>query len=78
MDEVDDRTIWDYATQNNCVIVTKDEDFLGLSLHRSGTNQIVWVRLGNCRKHALLAAFEVALPKLIDALEAGQRVVELR
>ena len=78
MDEADDRTIWEYATQNDCVIVTKDEDFLGLSVQYGGENQVVWVRLGNCRKQTLLDAFEAALPKLVGALELGHRVVELR
>jgi hypothetical protein len=36
------------------------------------------VRLGNCRTPALLAAFETALPKLTQALQQGDRVVELR
>ncbi len=33
------------------------------------------VRLGNCRKQVLLAAFERALPALVTALAEGQRVV---
>ena len=32
MDEADDRTIWSYAEENHCVIVTKDEDFIDMSL----------------------------------------------
>lgn len=78
MDEADDRAIWDYAGKNGCVIVTKDEDFISLSLQSGTMNQVVWVRLGNCRTPALLAAFESALPKMVQALEQGDRVVELR
>ena len=78
MDEADDRAIWNYAATNKCVIVTKDEDFLGLSLQKGGENQVIWVRLGNCRKPTLLAAFETALPNIIRALQQGHRVVELR
>ena len=78
MDEADDKTIWAYAEKNQCVIVTKDEDFLNLSLQTNSTNQIVWVRLGNCRAVALLAAFGNALPKIVQTLEQGGRVIELR
>jgi hypothetical protein len=35
------------------------------------------VRLGNCRKSALLDAVERALPAIDDALRSGQRIVEL-
>jgi predicted nuclease of predicted toxin-antitoxin system len=78
MDEADDRVIWDYAGKNGSAIVTKDEDFISLSLQTGAKNQVVWVRLGNCRTPALLAAFETALPKLTQALRQGDRVVELR
>ena len=78
MEEVDDLVIWNYATKNKRVIVTKDEDFISLSLQAETKNQVVWVRLGNCRTAPLLAAFESALPKLIQALQQGDRVVELR
>ncbi|HZL78755.1 MAG TPA: DUF5615 family PIN-like protein [Candidatus Limnocylindrales bacterium] len=78
MDEAGDQAIWNYAGKNNRVIITKDEDFISLSLQTGAKNQVVWVRLGNCRIPALLAAFETALPKLIQALQQGDRVVELR
>jgi hypothetical protein len=39
---------------------------------------LIWVRLGNCRKQALLAAFDVLLLHLLTALAEGKRVVELR
>ena len=78
MDEAGDAAIWDYAGKNNLGIVPKDEDFISLSRQTGAKNQVTWVRLGNCRTSALLAAFEAALPKLIQALQKGDRVVELR
>ena len=78
LDTASDRVIWDYASSKQRVIVTKDEDFIGFSLATVAKTQVVWVRLGNCRTPALLAAFETALPKLIPALQQGDRVVELR
>ena len=78
MDDASDLDIWKHAGKNGCVIITKDEDFISLSLQDETKNQVVWVRLGNCRTPALLAAFESALPKMIQALQQGDRVVELR
>lgn len=78
LDEADDQAIWNYAGKNGCVIITKDEDFMSLSLQTGAKNQVVWVRLGNCRTPALLAVFENTLPKIIQALQQGDRVVELR
>jgi len=37
-----------------------------------------WVRLGNCRKAALLKAFADVLPKIIEQLQECHAVVELR
>lgn len=78
MDETDDCDIWQFATSQDCVVVSKDEDFLHFATRPDATTALVWVRLPNCRKQALLAAFERALPAVITALEAGNRVVEVR
>lgn len=79
MGAADDRVIWEYAKNNHQTIVTKDEDF-PLLADRQGDipPQIVWVRLGNCRKAALLSAFSAVLPDLKVLLEAGQSVIEIR
>jgi predicted nuclease of predicted toxin-antitoxin system len=39
---------------------------------------VVWVRLGNCRTPALLAAFDGVLPDLRAMLEGDAQVVEIR
>lgn len=78
MDEADDPDIWHQAVSQNRALVSKDEDFLHLANRPGATGAFVWVRLGNCRKQVLLAAFERALPALVTALDEGQRVVEVR
>lgn len=79
LDTVDDRVIWEHAKSHHLIIVTKDEDF-PLMADRQGSipPQIVWVRLGNCRKTALLSAFTAVLPDLKALLETGQSVIEIR
>lgn len=79
LETADDRTIWQYAKERGLAIISKDEDFQALA-NRQGSipPQVVWVRLGNCRKAALLEAFSRILPALRDALAAGDAVVEIR
>ena len=79
LEAADDRTIWQYAKERNLTIICKDEDFQALAnRQRSIPPQVVWVRLGNCRKAALLEAFSKILPALRDMLAAGDAVVEIR
>jgi predicted nuclease of predicted toxin-antitoxin system len=79
LDAADDQTIWQYAIANQSVIVTKDEDFQLLATRQAlARPQVVWVRIGNCRKVALLAAFASVLPAMRDLLAAGEAVIEIR
>jgi len=42
-----DTNMWEYAQQNNCSIVTNDEDFYLLSLHKGFPPKIILLRTGN-------------------------------
>lgn len=77
LDEADDVTVWEWARQETRIVVSKDEDFLYLAHRPSEAGRLLWVRLGNCRRADLIAAFDQSLPVLIAAFEDGQRVVEL-
>lgn len=48
-DESDDKIIWEFAKENNYLIVTKDADFNELSLINGFPPKIIWIRIGNCR-----------------------------
>ena len=72
-----DSTIWQQARERNAVIITKDEDFLSLRALRSDGPAIVWVRIGNTTRNALLRVMAAALPQIIAALERGEAVVEV-
>ncbi|MDP2833989.1 MAG: DUF5615 family PIN-like protein [Pseudomonadota bacterium] len=79
MGATDHRVIWEHAKKHGMTSVTKDEDF-PLMADRQGSipPQVVWVRLGNCRKAILLHAFTALLPDLRVLLEAGGSVIEIR
>ena len=75
--EVEDNKIWAYAKQSNAIIITKDEDVIVLASFDSNGPPIVWVRLGNTTKQALLVWFEPLLPTIISSLAEGNKLVEL-
>ena len=53
-----DREIWDFATRNECAIVSKDADFSDLILASEPPPWVVHLRFGNLRRreyHRLLA-----------------------
>lgn len=74
-----DRVLWVYALDHECILVTKDEDFLTvLPLVGGGAPVVVWVRMGNARRKALLDWFEPLIDRIAESVTAGNRVVELR
>ena len=73
-----DTDIWSYARKHKMVIISKDEDFFHYATKPESDVQFVWVRLGNCRKRALLTSFENAWPRIESCLASGDRVIELR
>jgi predicted nuclease of predicted toxin-antitoxin system len=54
-----------------------DEDFQHLAARYGTPPQVVWVRLGNVRKQALLSAFAAVLPMLRSEIENGTPVIEI-
>lgn len=67
-----------HAEAEERIIVSKDEDFLYLARHPKRKIRVLWVRLGNCRTKALLAAFDGVWSSIESSLEAGDRVIEIR
>jgi len=73
-----DREIWQYATSCGFVLISKDEDFLYLAGSEKERAPLVWIRIGNCRKREMLEVIDRAWDRISEALQAGERVVEVR
>ena len=71
-----DEAIRQHAAGIGAIIVTKDEDFAVRRLLRRGP-AVVWLRVGNSRRGALLARVEAELPAIVLALERGEALVEV-
>ena len=69
-----DELIWKYAIQIN-VIVTKDLDFQQY-LDRDNRTRIVLDRRGNLNLKTTRDGFLQRLPKILDALDHGERLIE--
>ena len=48
LDRAPDTPLWEFARDNDFVIVTKDVDFSDRSAIAGHPPKIVWIRLGNC------------------------------
>ena len=73
-----DNPIWQHAVANNAVIITKDADFAEwVRRGRSGPS-VVWLRVGNTSRRALLSWFTGLLPTMVSDLQSGERLVEVR
>ena len=72
-----DRDIWRYAGDKGAVIISKDEDFVTLSTLEPDGPPLVWIRIGNTTKRELLARLNPHLRNIIEALENGEKLVEV-
>lgn len=43
-----DPIVWDYAKENDLMVVSKDADMHDLSLVLGNPPKVIWLRLGNC------------------------------
>ena len=73
-----DHTIWRYALDNDAVLITKDEDFADLSARGAEAPTVIWVRLGNTSRSALLTWFTPLLDSIVEMVDAGNQLIELR
>jgi predicted nuclease of predicted toxin-antitoxin system len=77
LDAAADRVVWEYALKRQAAILTKDEDFVSLiTLHPEGP-AIVWIRIGNTSRQALIRWFEPLLPAIVTALQNGEKLIEV-
>lgn len=72
-----DADIWRYAARTAATLITKDQDFAALAGQELVGPQVVWIRVGNISNDALWRAIDPQLDEIIQALKAGERVVEV-
>jgi predicted nuclease of predicted toxin-antitoxin system len=65
MKATDDPVVWDYAKDNDFMIVSKDADMHDLGLVFGNPPKVVWLRLGNCSTRQV----EVLLRRDVDVIK---------
>ncbi len=73
-----DIALLNHAAAHGQVIISKDADFVMLARQARLPVQLLWVRLGNCGNRLLVDRLMATLPSLLNGLEGGAAVVELR
>ncbi|MGH9646578.1 MAG: DUF5615 family PIN-like protein [Bryobacteraceae bacterium] len=73
-----DAELWSFAVENKFVLISKDHDFLHFLNRTEHEGQLIWVRVGNCRRQALLEVVERVWPETMALLTAGDRLIEIR
>jgi len=63
-----DAELWAYASDQDLILISKDEDFVRLALS-APTARFEWVRVGNCRRDLLLNVFRRVWPHVLERLE---------
>jgi predicted nuclease of predicted toxin-antitoxin system len=76
--EADDSPIWRYALENGAILVTKDEDFPHRLRQGGPAPVVLWLRIGNTSRRALLRWFEPLLPQIESLVGQGERFLEMR
>lgn len=51
-----DASLWDFARDNNFIVVTKDVDFSDRSAMYGHPPKVIWIRLGNCTTNDIESA----------------------
>jgi len=78
LEQADDGTIWRHAKENGYIIVTRDADFEELSAVHGAPPQVIWIRIPNQAKAAVLKLLLQHRAVLQEALqEKGIACIEL-
>lgn len=64
-DEWSDSQIWQYATQSNLTIITKDTDFSNRIMLHEPPPRIIWIGFGNLKMHSFYERMAVCWPDVL-------------
>ena len=73
LDRTPDARLWDFARDNDFVIVTKDGDFSDRSALLGHPPKVIWIRLGNCTTSDIESALR-AHQEQIEAFDADDQL----
>ena len=75
--DAEDKEIFEAARQENAVVMTKDGDFVLLLDRQGPPPQVILVTCGNTSNGRLKEILTNTLPKALDLLNFGEKLVEM-
>ena len=63
--------------RQKAAIITKDEDFISLVSTSLNAPPVVWIRVGNIGKQALLKWIDPMMASIIIEIESGEKLIEI-
>ena len=75
--DAEDKEIFEAARQEKAVVMTKDSDFVLLLDKLGPPPQVIWVTCGNTSNTRLKEVLSNTLPKALDLLNLGEKLVEI-
>jgi predicted nuclease of predicted toxin-antitoxin system len=75
--QADDRSVAEAANRLGACVITKDADFLDLANRGLLDQTVVWLRVPNLTNDLLWLRIERALPSIVAAVRANERIVEV-
>ena len=75
--DAEDKEIFEAARQEKAVVMTKDSDFVLLLDKLGPPPQVIWVTCGNTSNARLKEVLTNTLPKALDLLSLGEKLVEI-
>ena len=75
--DAEDKEIFETARQEKAVVMTKDSDFVLLLDKLGPPPQVIWVTCGNTSNARLKEVLMNTLPKALDLLNLGEKLIEI-
>lgn len=72
-----DPQIFEAARQTGAILLTKDADFVEMVERLGPPPQVIWLTCGNTSNAALRGILKQELPKALELLGKGERLVEI-
>ncbi len=70
-----DSSVWEYAKQNSCVVLSKDRDFYDRAILLGAPPQVVHITVGNCSNPNLFDILDRRWNEIVKAIQGNSPLV---
>lgn len=75
LDRSPDQAVWDFARDQQLLLVTKDADFSEMSTLHGFPPKVIWLRLGNCTTAQVEASLRQNRDAIRDLAESAELAI---